>query len=183
MFVEQTLERALGLVDFAVEGELGQAAVAVAVAERQRGSAGASAGAGLAILIPLSLGAAAAWFIAVSTPEVAGRLQAAGTLGSWTFEADDCDSGQLEGFAGVTLKSSKAGGRVIRLVKDPVRGTLIVVASPGAPNHIISPETCPGLQLNVQHGNTNINEVWTQDGNVSLRCPELSGSVRFEGCH
>ena len=122
-------------------------------------------------------------FIFISTPDVSGRLQAAGTLGTWSFEADDCDSGQLEGFGGVTLKSSKARGRVVRLVKDPVRGNLVVVASPGAPNHVISSETCPGLVVNVRRGNTNINDVWTQDGNVRLQCPELSGSVTFEGCH
>ena len=32
--------------------------------------------------------------------------------------------------------------------------------------------------INVRRGNTNINDVWTQDGNVSLRCPELTGAER-----
>ena len=81
----------------------------------------------------------------ISSTEVSGRLQAAGALGNFPFEPDDCDSGQLEGFGGVTLKSSKAPGRLVRVVRDPVRGNLVVVASPGAPNHVISIETCPGL--------------------------------------
>ena len=88
-----------------------------------------------------------------------------------------------EGFGGVILKSSKAPGRLLRVVRDPVRGNLVVVASPGAPNHVISTETCPALVVNVRRGNTSINDVWTQDGNVSLQCPELTGAVTFEGCH
>lgn len=182
MFVEQTLERALGITDFAVEGELGQVGPA-AVSFDGKPPAGARSGSVLAILIPLFIVSIIGLFVFISTPEVSGRLQAGGALGTWAFEADDCDSGQLEGFGGVILKSSKAPGRVVRLVKDPVRGSLVVVASPGAPNHVISSETCPGLVVNVRRGNTNINDVWTQDGNVGLQCPELTGSVTFEGCH
>jgi hypothetical protein len=37
--------------------------------------------------------------------------------------------------------------------------------------------------VNVRRVNTNINDVWTQDGNVRLQCAELTGSVTFEGCH
>ena len=179
LFVEQTLERALGLVDFAVEGELGAAAVNL---EGKR-PAGARSGATLAVVLPLFTAAIVGLFLLVSSTEVSGRLQGAGALGNFLFEPDDCDSGQLEGFGGVTLKSSKAPGRLVRVVRDPVRGNLVVVASPGAPNHVISIETCPGLVINVRRGNTNINDVWTQDGNVSLQCPELTGSVTFEGCH
>lgn len=183
LFVEQTLERALGVADFAVEGELGGELGTAPVNVDGKPPAGARSGSALAILIPLFVVSMVGLFIFISTPDVSGRLQAAGTLGTWSFEADDCDSGQLEGFGGVTLKSSKARGRVVRLVKDPVRGNLVVVASPGAPNHVISSETCPGLVVNVRRGNTNINDVWTQDGNVRLQCPELAGSVTFEGCH
>lgn len=179
LFVEQTLERALGLTDFAVEGELGAAPISI---DGKR-PAGARSGPALALLIPLFIASMLGLFMFISTPEVSGRLQAAGILGTWGFEVDDCDSGQLEGFGGVILKSSKAPGRVVRLVKDPVRGSLVVVALPGAPNHVISSETCPGLVVNVRRGNTNINDVWTQDGNVRLQCAELAGSVTFEGCH
>jgi hypothetical protein len=179
LFVEQTLERALGLVDFAVEGELGAAAVNF----DGKPPAGARSGATLAVVLPLFTAAVVGLFLLVTSTEVSGRLQAAGVLGNFSFAPDDCDSGQLEGFGGVTLKSSKAPGRLVRVIRDPVRGNLVVVASPGAPNHVISLETCPGLVINVRRGNTNINDVWTQDGNVSLQCPELTGAVTFEGCH
>jgi hypothetical protein len=179
MFVEQTLERVLGLVDFAVEGELGSEAISV----DGKQPVAARAGAGLALLIPVFVASMVGLFMFVASSEVSGKLQASDALGTWTFEPDDCNSGQLEGFGGVILKSSKDSGRVVRVIKDPVRGSLVVVAAAGKPNHVISPETCPRLVVNVRRGNTNINDVWTQDGNVSLECKELSGSISFAGCH
>lgn len=179
LFVEQTLERTLGLVDFAVEGELGAPLANVDGPP----PAAARSGSAVAILVPLFIAATVGLFWVMSSTSVSGRLQAADVLGNWVFEPDDCDSGQLEGFAGVVLKSSKARGRVVRVVRDPVRGSLVVVAVSGKPNHVISAETCPQLVVNVHRGNTNINDVWTQDGNVGLTCKELSGTVSFEGCH
>jgi hypothetical protein len=179
MFVEQTLERRLGIVDFAVEGELGSDAVSV----DGRPPTGARSGPALAVVVPLFIVGTIALFLFMASTEVAGRLQAADSLGTWAFEPDDCSSGQLEGFGGVTLKSSKDPGRVVRVIRDPVRGSLVVVASPGKPNHIISSETCPRLSIDVRRGNTNINDVWTQDGKVALECKELKGSVTFAGCH
>ena len=179
VFVEQTLERALGLVDFAVEGELGSEALKFDGEQPK----GARSGAALALVIPLFVVAIVGLFLFVSSTEVSGRLQAADALGTWQFEPDDCDSGQHEGFGGVVLKSAKEPGRVVRVVRDPVRGNLVVVVSPGRPNHVISTETCPRLVINVRRGNTNINDIWTQDGNVSLECQELSGAVTFAGCH
>jgi hypothetical protein len=169
----------LGLVDFAVEGELGSDAVSV----DGKQPAGARSGAILALVLPVFIVGVVALFIFAASSEVSGKLQAGGALGAWTFEPDDCNSGQLEGFGGVVLKSSKDASRVVRVIKDPVRGSLVVVASSGKPNHVISPETCPRLVVNVRRGNTNINDVWTQDGNVSLECTELTGAVEFAGCH
>jgi len=179
MFVEQTLERTLGIVDFAIGGELGGATVNI----NGKQPAGARAGAALALIIPLFIPAVVGLFLLVSSIEVSGRLQAAAALGNWTFEADDCNSGQLEGFGGVILKSSKQPRHVVRVVRDPVRGNLVVVALAGKPNHVISSETCPRLVIDVRRGNTKINDVWTQDGNLTLECKELTGAVKFAGCH
>ncbi len=115
MFAEQTLERTLGIVDFAIGGELGGAAVNI----NGKQPAGARAGAALALVIPLFILAVVGLFLFVNSTEVSGRLQAAAALGNWTFDADDCNSGQLEGFGGVVLKSSKQPGHVVRVVRDP----------------------------------------------------------------
>jgi hypothetical protein len=73
--------------------------------------------------------------------------------------------------------------RVVRVVQDPVRGGLVVVAAHGFPNHVLSAESCNRLDAKVERTSTNINDIWVVDGGVSLECRELSGSVTFEGCH
>ena len=119
----------------------------------------------------------------ISNTKVTGQLKATGDLGSWAFEPDDCTSGQREGFGGVVLTSSKQPERVLRVVKDPVRGSLVVVASPGRANHVLSGDSCPRFEVSANRTSTNINDVWVVDGSVTLDCKELSGSVTFEGCH
>jgi hypothetical protein len=179
LFVEQRLERALGLVDVAVQGELGNEN---GVGQRTA-PARASSGPLPALLIPGFMAAGVALFSFISSTEVSGRLRASGSLGTWVFEPDDCTSGQREGFGGVVLTASKHRDRVVRVVQDPVRGGVVVVAAKGLPNHVLSVESCTRLDANVERTTTNINDIWVVDGSVSLECRELSGSVTFAGCH
>jgi hypothetical protein len=179
VFIEQQLERALGLVDVAVAGELGSEGVSVA----GKNPAGARSGAALSLLVPVFIAGMLGLFFMMANTEVSGRLQASGALGSWVFEPDDCVSGQREGFGGVVLTASKAPERVVRVVKDPVRGQLIVVASSGKPNHVLSGESCSRLDASAERTSTNINDIWVVDGKATLECNGLSGSVTFEGCH
>src|SRR4030095_16123465 len=122
-------------------------------------------------------------FYMVSRTEVSGRLQAKGALGSWVFEPDSCSSGQCEGFGGVVLTASAQPERLVRAVRDPVRGNLVVVASNGQPNHVLTDGSCTRFDVKADRTSTNINEVWVVDGRLSIECSELSGSVVFEGCH
>jgi hypothetical protein len=176
LFIEQRLERALGLKDAPVEGELGDVRQGAA-------PAGAASGAALALLIPAFIVAIVSLFYVVSKTEVSGQLRASGALGSWTFAPDDCISGQREGFGGVVLTASSQPGRLVRVVRDPVRGSLVVVADSERANHVLSADRCAGLVANVNRTSTNINDIWVVEGNVALECEELSGSVKFEGCH
>jgi hypothetical protein len=179
LFIEQQLERALGLVDKAIMGELGSEGVSL---DGKR-PAGAAAGGFMALAIPLLISGILGLFFLVGSTEVSGRLQAGGALGSWVFEPDDCVSGQREGFGGVVLTSKKQPEHVVRVVKDPVRGQLVVVASSGKPNHVLSRESCTRLDASAERTSTNINDIWVVDGNMTLECGDLSGSVTFEGCH
>ncbi|HEX6277637.1 MAG TPA: hypothetical protein VFZ53_31560 [Polyangiaceae bacterium] len=176
LFIEQRLERALGIADAAVDGELGDVRQGAA-------PAGAASGAALALLIPAFIVAMSSLFYFVSKTEVSGQLRASGSLGSWTFEPDDCVSGQREGFGGVVLTASAEPGRVVRVVRDPVRGSVVVVAERGRPNHVLAGDGCAGLVANVERTSTNINDIWVVEGNVALECPELGGTVTFAGCH
>jgi hypothetical protein len=181
LFIEQQVERALGLADVAVAGELGNEVEAAVIAGKS--PPGAKSGITLSLGIPILIVSMLALFFVMTNVEVSGRLQANGALGSWAFEPDDCNSGQREGFGGVILISSKQSERVVRVVKDPVRGSLVVVAGPGDTNHVLASDACSRFDVNVVRTSTNINDIWAMDGTMTIECAVLSGSVKFEGCH
>jgi hypothetical protein len=178
LFVEQQLERILGLADFRIEGELNDPGVDLA----GKPAPGAASGAVLALLIPALIAGVVALFFFIARTEVSGRLQAKGALGNWTFTPDDCASGQREGFGGVVLSSSRES-KELRLVRDPVRGNLLVVVTPGQPNQVLAGEGCARFQAIANRTDTSINDIWVVQGSLSIDCPDLSGSLKFDGCH
>lgn len=178
LFVEQQLEKILGLSDFPIAGELGDARVDL----QGKPPPGAASGTALVFAIPLLIAGILGVFLLIAGTEVSGRLQAKAGLGSWAFSPDDCSSGQREGFSGVVLTAPDQQ-RVIRALKDPIRGNLVVVASAGQPNHVLSSDSCRRFEVNLDRTNTSINDIWVMDGSLVLECAELSGSVTFEGCH
>jgi hypothetical protein len=180
LFVEQQLEGSLGLVDFAVAGELGSAEPMSLAGPPV---SGAKPGAALALLVPLLIGASLLVFSLATSTEVTGVLEASGKLGTWVFTPDDCVSGQREGFGGVVLTSKAAPERVVRVVKDPVKGALLVIAERTGANHVFEPSACESLDLVAQRTDTNINDIWAVDGRARVECLGLSGTVTFEGCH
>lgn len=179
LFVEQQLEKALGLADYAVEGELGSATPPTIDGQPVTGG---GSGAALGCLIPVFIGGMLAVFYFATKTEVSGALTATPPLGAWTFQPDDCNSGQLEGFAGVTLISSKVSGTEVRLIKDPVKGTLVVATANGI-RKVFEPGQCSVFHVNVERSNTQINDVWAMQGTSTLECPGLRGAVSFAGCH
>jgi hypothetical protein len=180
LFVEQRLEKELGLVDFEVEGELGVSRELGADGEPLKG---ARSGAAMALLVPmLVLGALGLFFVMTNT-SVEGSLQGAGELGGWSFTPDDCVSGEREGFGGVVLTSDASAGRALRVVNDPVKGTLLVVVQPGRDNVVLDKAGCVTFDVRTVRSNTNVNDIWAIDGRVRVECPSLSGKLTFEGCH
>lgn len=177
LFVEQQLERSLGLLDFPVEGELGGG-----VNVNGQRPPGASSGVAMVFVVPLLIAGILGLFFLMASSEVKGRFQAKGALGAWELVPDDCSSGQREGFSGVVL-TAKNQARVLRVVRDPIRGNLVVVASDGKPNQVLSADSCARFQVNVTRTNTSINDIWVVDGSLTLECGDLSGSATFEGCH
>ena len=83
----------------------------------------------------------------------------------------------------MALSSSTAPGRVVRMIQDPVRGTLVVVATPGQKNRVFEADECSVYVVNIERSNTQVNEVWAMQGTTTLECPGLRGSVEFSGCH
>jgi hypothetical protein len=180
VFVEQQLERVIGLVDFEVPGE-----ISFPAGVPGPGAKAASVGWAAAALGPvIAIGAVGLVFVITRT-EVSGTLSAGGPLGTWEFAADDCRSGQLDGFFGVTLTAKNGAGRHIRLAADTVRGNLAIVEQPGATpaRTVIEGSSCRRFDLTVTRTSTTINDVRALDGYALLDCDGLSGTVSFEGCH
>lgn len=181
LFVEQQLERVLGLVDFDVPGELG-ASYPAAVAGP--GAKTAVGGVALIGLIPLLIGGVVGLFLFVSASTLEGTLTASGELGSWVFTPDDCSSGQRAGFSGVELSSSAHPSHRIRLMRDPVRGNLVIIDDSSQSRPIvIDTDACRRFDLSIRQTNTSINDVWVMEGSAGLDCDQLSGHVTFDGCH
>lgn len=177
IFVEQQIERRLGIVDFAVEGEV--------VLPPGVPAAVSAGGAGALALLPITLiGLGVGLFALMASSTIEGTLEASGErFGRFTFAADDCTSGQTQGFFGVELRSKQAPGLAVRAIRDPVRGTLVVVARGSAQPIVLTPEDCATLEVQITKTNTNINDVWVVEGRARIDCPELKGTVTFDGCH
>ena len=178
LFVEQQIERQLGIVDIAVEGELGAANLPTG----KPAAVSSGAGATLAV-VPLIVIVSVFLFFSALSSSTEGSFELAGQLGDQTFAPDHCASGQLDGFFGVALTSEASPGLVVRAMRDPTRGTLIAVQRNGHKPVVLSPEECTSLQVNVSRTSTNVNDVWAVRGSASADCPGLKGSVTFDGCH
>jgi hypothetical protein len=179
LFIEQQLERVLGLVDFEIPGELGSGLPAP-VAGPVPGRTPALA----TLATPLMIAGGVALFFVLGNSEARGTLMGAVDGDEFTFVSDSCDSGQRAGFVGVEL-SEKDGTRVIRLARDAIRGNLAIVADRGSgpPRLIIEGKNCSRFDLEVRDTSTVINDIRVVEGTADLDCEGLSGSVEFEGCH
>jgi hypothetical protein len=191
LFVEQQLERVLGLADYPVVGEIDHP-TPIPVA----GAPLAAGGAYAAVLGPVIAIGAVGLALFMTRTEVSGSLSAGEDLGGWEFTPDDCGSGQLQGFFGVELTAKDAPGVRIRFAHDAVRGNLAIVEHVGprpgkvVPNGLatsqrttIASDGCRKFELTVARTNTSINDVRVVEGTANLDCDALSGSVTFAGCH
>jgi len=132
----------------------------------------------VAVLLVGSLGL----FFLISNTSVDGKLQGSGELADWKLAPDECISGEREGFGGVVLTGGSRG-HALRVVNDPVKGTLLVVVRPGHDNLVLDKSACSRFDVRTLRSNTNINDVWAIDGHARFECPALRGKLEFEGCH
>lgn len=181
LFIEQQLEHALGIVDFEVPGEL-VSALPAKVAAASRPTTGGQAALGAVFMMPLVLGGgiAALVFYLIRT-EVAGQLSARFDASSFEFVPEDCRSGEPYGFVGVDLTNTR--GQVVRLMNDPVRGTIVLLQAPSNQARPVSLSGCEQVDVHIVRTNTTINDVRVFDGRARLTCPDLTANLTFEGCH
>jgi hypothetical protein len=118
---------------------------------------------------------------------VSSHVEGSVTLGegteATTFIPTDCRSGVPRGFFGVELMSDEARGTVVRVVRDPTRGSMLAVERGGGAPQLFGPDACTSLHLNVEQTDTNVNDVWSLRGSARAECEGLSVNVRFDGCH
>lgn len=178
LYIEQAIEQHLGIVDVPVDAELDAANLPPGE------PAPVSAGAGGAIAsVPLLMMALAVVIMSfVTASELEGSFTLRGALGDGTFTPTSCRSGQLQGFNGVEL-TAKGSPLVVRVMRDPTRGTLIALEQGGQQPAVIAPQTCKTLQVSVQRTSTNVNDVWGVRGSAVADCPDLQGTVTFDGCY
>lgn len=140
-------------------------------------------GKGVAVLVGVLLVGSLGLFALITNTSIEGSAKGGGALAGWVLTPDSCLSGQREGFGGVLLGSDASPGRALRIVNDPVKGMLLVVVEPGRDNRVFERSGCSRFDVRTVRGNTNVNDVWAIDGHADFECQELSGKLKFEGCH
>ncbi|NOZ10954.1 MAG: hypothetical protein GXP09_07955 [Gammaproteobacteria bacterium] len=135
------------------------------------------------LVIVVLLGVVPIFFMTSS--DIEGSLRTSGHLGDTAFVPVSCESGQALGFFGVELSSESQPGRRIRLLRDAIKGSIVTVEVAGAsqPLAVFSSADCRLIDVNVRKTNTIVNSIYVVEGQASIECPGLVGTVRFGGCH
>jgi hypothetical protein len=111
-----------------------------------------------------------------------------GALGTWTSAADDCHSGHafLPGFFGADV-TTENGARIRVLAEE--QGGMLLVWPPGAKEPVpILRTMCSTLDIHVEWGSAEVNDVKTVEGRLGAACTlpdgsEFSAKLEFEACH
>jgi hypothetical protein len=186
LFVEQQIERALGLSDFEVQGELGSSLPQLFADASGRSPTRAATGAVLlGVLMPLLIGGALVVLVlAMTETEVTGQftLTSSGKADAFVFVPSDCSSGQLSGFLGVDL-TNKVAGQALRVVSDPIQGPVLILQRGLGDTQKVALGSCKTLDVTARHTNTTINDVRVIEGHANVDCEHAQANLTFAGCH
>lgn len=133
---------------------------------------------------------AAILLLRATSARVDGTVTASGPrLGSWTMPVHACRSGQTKGFFGVDLWESQDDPRDVRLIRDPVAGTVVNVNEPAPSTKAVQfrEGSCKVLDAVVEQRNSSVNDVVNVRGHLVMDCTEggdhVEGRATFENCH
>jgi len=118
---------------------------------------------------------------------VVGTFQAAGPdIGQWMMTADECQSGEHQGFFGIVLFSSKDRKLGIRIVQPP--SPSIMANVPGENDaHVFEADSCTILKVDLHRANRKFNGIWDVYGSVAVDCQaqnaHLQGRAELSHCH
>lgn len=135
----------------------------------------------------------------LSCMKISGSATAKGpVLGDWSVVLDKCVTGDRERFLGAYLQNSKNPNTTVKIVKDAMRGVILMVTIPATCKSdgvcqaaVITREMCAKLQADVFHTSVvSSDDYRAADGHLFAECTVTSGaqkstftaSVRFENC-
>ena len=123
-------------------------------------------------------------------PTQAGGLVAASghALGTWSFEASRCSSGQARGFLGVSVFDAGHPDQQLTLIRDRLRGDVLDADIPGHDGSFrFVPGDCTVFDAGLRTMDSVVNRVTNLEGRLDAECEaygdRLSAHVTFQFCH
>jgi hypothetical protein len=112
------------------------------------------------------------------TTRTEGRFEASG-VGAvpWSFAAEECESGDHEGFFGVTFVSQDKQ-HAVRVVRNPIGPMTVAIASPQDPE-VYVPLDCKAVVGSIRRTGIRVNHVPVVTGEVRFLCEGLRGAAIF----
>jgi hypothetical protein len=120
---------------------------------------------------------------------VVGTFQAAGPdIGQWLMTADECQSGEHQGFFGIVLFSSMDRKLGITIVQPPIESPSIAANVPDKDYaRVFHADSCTLLKVDLHRANSKFNGIWDVYGSVAVDCQadnaHLQGRVELRHCH
>ncbi len=105
----------------------------------------------------------------------------------WRMVPDRCFTGERLMFNGVELESSGAEPHSVMVLADPVRPSVVVVASSTHERVVFDASNCAPVEPHVYTNAERIHGFRTVSGSITVACTDgdhvLRGTVAFDGCH
>ena len=123
-------------------------------------------------------------------PEQAeGQVTASGhALGTWSFQASSCSSGEARRFFGVSVFDADHSDQQLTLVRDRAQGDMLDVDIPGQDKTFrFLPGDCAVFNAELRPMNSVVNRITNMEGRLDAECEaygdRLSAHITFQSCH
>jgi hypothetical protein len=128
-------------------------------------------------------------FIWNERTQVSGEISGqGGSFPSFRLDFDRCDSGEWNGFFGVTLYDSRAEDFTLVLQRGPLVTLIRREEHLFFSNELSLGSRCDLLNVQIERENASVNDVFQMSGSLQMDCQSSAlghvvGTVRFRNCH
>ena len=118
-----------------------------------------------------------------------GQVAASGhALGTWSFQASNCSSGQARSFLGVSVFDADHSDQQLTLVRDRAQGDVLDADIPGQDKTFrFLPGDCAVFNAELRPMSSVVNRITNMEGRLDAECEaygdRLSAHVTFQLCH